>query len=272
MTHALIVEGGGMKAAYAHGVLTAFERAGHLPWDVTYGSSAGGALVAWHAAGQADYGEGIWRYVADRRFLSYRRALRGGPLLDHDALIELVYRSEHPIDVARVRKARHEVRVVVADADSAETRYPDIRHGDTLAWVKATGRLPLGSNGPVEVEGRRYLDGGCTDPIPVRHAIDEGADTIDVILNQPMGTAQRDNPFFLRLASRRYPALAPSLAAHVAHKADAWKTIQGPPKGVKVRLIAPGAPTGLHRMSREPSAIRRALALGRVDGRRHLAR
>src|SRR5688572_19013274 len=39
---ALVIEGGGMKAAYANGVLSAFEEAGHTEWGAIYGTSAGG--------------------------------------------------------------------------------------------------------------------------------------------------------------------------------------------------------------------------------------
>ena len=73
---ALVVEGGGMKAAYANGVLSAFEELGHTAWDAIYGTSAGGALAAWFAAGQARHAEKTWEYAADRRILSYRRFLR----------------------------------------------------------------------------------------------------------------------------------------------------------------------------------------------------
>ncbi len=268
----MIIEGGGMKATFANGVLASFERAGYRPWHTVYGNSAGGALAAWHAAGQAEFAQATWKYALDPRIVNYRRALlRRGPLLDHAALLEIVYRNEHPLDVEAVRRCKHAVRVVAADADTGETVYPDIRKHDVLKWVEATGRLPLGSNGPVEIDGHRYLDGGCTDPLPIQRAIDDGHTDILILMNQPPGIAEKDAKWFVKKASAKYPALAEDLAAHIEHKRAAWALAANPPQGVTVTLLHPKEPTGLHRLSRDLDALQRVLALGRRAGIEFLA-
>ncbi len=269
---ALVIEGGGMKSAYANGVLTAFEEAGHTKWDVVYGTSAGGALAAWFAAGQARHAQRTWDYAADRRILSYRRFLRRrGPLLDHDALYDIVYDVEHPIDQAAIHRSPYPVIVTASRLRDGGTTYHDLRQGRVIPWLKATGRLPFAAGLPVRIDGELYLDGGITDPIPVRKAVEDGATDVTLIVNWPEGTIRKENAVLARLTARRFPTLRDGILRHAEIKQMAIGYADSPPKGVTVRVIRPAYPTGLHRLTRDLDAIRKAIAHGHKDGVSHLA-
>lgn len=268
--HALVIEGGGMKAAYANGVLSAFEEAAEPTFDAVYGSSAGGALAAWYAAGQARYAEATWPYAADRRILSYGRFLRGGPLLDHEALLDIVYLREHPIDQEAIRTRATPVIVVATDVATGQAVYQDLRHGDVISWLKATGRLPLASGGPVPIADRLYLDGGIADPIPVRRAIEDGHHHVTLILNTPPEARKRDNPALAALAARKYPALRDGIVRHHVIKHEAITAAAHPPAGVRVDIIQPEVPTGLSRLSRDLGVIQAGIAQGHAAGQRYL--
>jgi predicted patatin/cPLA2 family phospholipase len=267
----LVIEGGGMKAAYANGVLSSFEEAGHAPWDAVYGTSAGGAMAAWYSAGQARYAEKTWDYAADRRILSYRRALlRRGPILDHDALLEIIYEQERPIDQEAVRDADWPIFVSAVDVHSGSVVYTDLRDAPIIPWLKATGRLPFAAGDPVHIEGRDYLDGGIGDPIPVYKAVEDGATDITLILNTQVGPRRKDNGALARFTARKYPALRQGILHHQELKQAAIHYAEDPPKGVKIRIIRPDHPTGLHRLSRDLSVIHEGLRRGREDGRKFL--
>jgi len=261
-----------MKAAYAGGVLAAFEEACHRPFDAIYGTSAGGALGAWFAAGQARFAEKTWDYAADRRILSYRRLLRGGPLLDHEGLLDIVYVREHPLDLAALRRCPVPVVVTAVDVATGEVAYQDLRHGDAIAWLKATGRLPIASGDPVPIDGRRYLDGGIADPIPVRKAVADGHRRVTLVLNTPAGPRRKDSYLVSALTARRYPALRHGILHHQEVKDEAMAFVAAPPPGVTVDVIRPAGSLGVHRLSRDLTAIRAAIEQGRADGRAHLAR
>lgn len=268
---ALVIEGGGMKAAYANGVLSAFEEAGHTTWDAVYGTSAGGAMAAWYTAGQARYAEETWAYAADPRILSYKRWARlGGPLLDHEALLEIVYLKEHPIDQDAIRRVKHPVIVTACDVHSGEVVYQDLRRGDIIPWLKATGRLPFASGPPVTIGGRAYLDGGILDPIPVKRAVADGFKDITLVLNKPAGRRRKDNAVIAGIAARRYPRLRDGILRHQAIKGEALDFAGSPPQGVTVRIVRPSKPTGVGRLSRDLGLIRAAIELGRADGHAHL--
>lgn len=261
-----------MRAAYANGVLAALEDAGYRDFDAVYGTSAGGALAAWFSAGQARYAIGTWEYAADRRILSYRRWATGrGALLDHDRLFEIVYEKERPLDVAAVQRAPWPVIVTVVNARTGETRYVDVRRGPVLAWLRATGRLPLAAGHPVEVDGERWLDGGLTDPIPLRRAIDDGAKEILLILNRPPGERRPEPALSAWLVGKRYPHLRPHVEKHHEHHNEAVRLAERPPAGVHVDVVRPAKDTGVRRFTRDPKAILRAVEMGEADGRAWLA-
>ncbi len=261
-----------MRAAYSNGVLSSLEAAGIRDWDIVMGTSAGGALAAWFSAGQSKRAEETWAYAQDRRVLSYRRALGGGPVLDHEALLEIVYKNELPIDQAAILRAPWRVVVTGADVDSGACVYQDLRDGNIIEWLKATGRLPLGSGPPVEIDGRRYIDGGVLDPIPVRHAVEVmGAKRVTVVLNTPPGPRRPDARWVAEVAARRYPRLRDGLTRHQAIKEAAIHYARNPPAGVHVDIIRPQASLGVHRLSRDLDAIMRAMEVGRGDGEAYVA-
>lgn len=262
-----------MKAAYANGVLAAFEAARFRPWDVVIGTSAGGALAAWYSAGQARYAEKTWDYAADRRIVDYGRfVMLRGPLLDHDALLEIVYEKELPIDQAAIHSSPHPVIVTASRLLDGGTTYHDLRDGPIIPWLKATGRLPFAAGRPVAIDGIEYLDGGITDPVPVRYAIEtQGATEVTLVLNSAPGEGRPENPVLARMTGRRFPRLRASLLRHQELKREAVAWAEAPHPGATVHIIRPRAPTGLRRLTRDLELIHAGLQTGRADGEAHLA-
>jgi len=257
-----------MRAAYTNGVVAAFEDAGLGPIDAVYGTSAGGALAAWFSAGQARFALGTWRYASDARVMSWRRWLTGrGPLLDHDALFQIVYRTERPLDVDAVARAPHRVIVAVTDLETGRPEYVDIRRGPVLDWLRATGRLPIGAGPAVDVDGRRWLDGGLADPIPLAQAIRDGARDIVCVLNEPRG--ERDPESFVAawVIGRRYPAVRELVERHHVMHDDAVRLAERPPPGVTVHVIQPRRHLRVGRLTRDPDRIAQAILEGERDGR-----
>lgn len=262
-----------MRATYANGVLAALEEADDRDWHAVYGTSAGGALAAWFAAGQARFALDTWRYAQDRRVMSYRRWItRRGPLLDHDTMFRVVYEAEAPLDVEAVKRAPFAVVVTATDVETGETRYVDVRRGPVLDWLRATGRLPLGTGPAVEIEGRRFVDGGVTDPIPVERAIADGHDDIVCVLNRPAGARAPEPRYVSDLVGRYYPALADAVRDHHGLHNRAVALAERPPAGVRVRIIRPTRPLAVGRLTRDLKELRAAMDAGFADGQAFVER
>lgn len=262
-----MIEGGGMRAAYANGVLAAFEEQGFDPFDAVYGTSAGGALAAWWTAGQAQHAAETWDYAQDPRIMSYRRFLTfQGPLLDHETLFEVVYEEEMPLDVQAVRQADHPVVVTVTDADTGKVHYKDVRQGPVLEWLKATGRLPLATGPPVEIDGTRWLDGGLAVPVPSRRALEDGATEIITLLNRAEGSRTPEPWFNEWVVRRKFPALEGLVRDHHELHAQNLAPLIDPPEGVTSHIIRPEEDLPVHRLSRDLEDVRQAIEVGRSDG------
>lgn len=268
---ALVIEGGANRATYATGAAAALQAAGLVP-DAVYGTSAGGALSAWYAAGQMELAVRSWDAVRDRRLLSYGRALRGGPVLDLRTLYRHYYANVFGMDVSAIKRAPFPVHVTMTDADSGETLYPDIRLADDpLALVHCGAAIPVLAECPVEHEGRRFMDGGTTDPIPLARAIADGHKDVVVLLNRPKGERGPEPEWVVRLLSRRFPKLKDAIRDHHALHNEAVRLAHDPPAGVRVRVVRPATDTGVTRTTRDLKAVRAAIARGRADGARMAA-
>ena len=260
-----------MRATYANGVVAAWEEAGYDPFTAVYGTSAGGALAGWWSAGQAREALETWRYAQDERIMSYKRwLLRRGPLLDHDRLFEIVYQDEHRLDVEAIKACGHPVVVTLTDADTGQLHYQDIREGPTLDWLRATGRLPLATGDPVRVNGHRFVDGGLTEPVPVRKAIEDGAREVVVLLNKPP-SGRTSEPWLVEFAVRnRFPALEGLVAEHHELHARSLSPAFDPPGGVRVHIIRPEKSLPVHRLTRDLDQLEESMRAGERDGRAFL--
>lgn len=257
-----------MRAAYANGVLAAFEEHGFDPFDAVYGTSAGGALAAWWSAGQAVHAAETWGYARDPRIMSYRRWLTfQGPLLDHETLFKVVYEEEMPLDVEAVAQADHPVVVTVTDARTGQVHYQDVREGPVLEWLKATGRLPLATGPPVEIDGRLWLDGGLVVPVPAEKAIEDGATEVVALLNRAAGDRTAEPWISEWMVRRKFPALEGLVRDHHKLHAENMAWLHEPPEGVTTHVIRPEKELPVHRLSRDLEAVDQAIETGRADGR-----
>lgn len=256
-----------MKAAFANGVLSAWEKAGYAPWDAVLGTSAGGTLGCWMSAGQAWKSEQTWKYVMDPRVVSMKRALlRQGPYLDHEGLIDIVYTQENPIDVEAVKAAAWPVYVSAVDADSGELAVKDVRDGPVIPWIKATGRLPMMSGPPVELDGKRYFDGGLVDPIPVQYAVETlGATEVTLITNNTF-VKRKEVPLAGALV-RKYPAIKEYMSSHQARKVASMEYAQRSPI---TNIIGPTEHHGIGRLSKDLDLVLRHMERGREIGHAYI--
>lgn len=268
----LVVEGGASRAAFATGVLDAFQQRGLVP-EAIYGTSAGGALAAWYAAGQAHLGVQTWARAADRDLLSFRRLLwRTRPVLDFRKLYSTVYATHFGLDVSQLRRAPYPAYATLTDAETAESVYVDLRRADDpFAVLHATSALPLVSESPVRIGARTFVDGGVTDPIPLARAMEDGRKDIVLVANRPPGARPSEPAWVVRLVARRFPALAePTRRHHELHN-DAIRLAESPPEGVRVRIVRPTGETGVTRFTRDWPTLQKAIEAGREAGREALA-
>lgn len=178
---ALVIEGGGNRAAYSAGMAMALDAAGLTDaFDAVYGTSGGALNGAWLLTGQAQRWLPSWAWpdVAAARVNDPRRLLRGGPLVDLRVLVEHVYTQVTPMDFGAILDNPISFHPIATDAQTglSEDLAPFIRDPSTLQTaLRASACLPLLGGDPVPLGGRRWLDGGLSEAVPVRSALAGGA-------------------------------------------------------------------------------------------------
>ena len=212
---ALVIEGGGMRGVVSAGMTAAIEQLGlRDAFDEVHGASAGAFNAAFLLAGQAAYLTTLYAYgFGDPRFVSFVRAVRGGPAFDMDHVINHVWTRERPLRFADVLNTGIELHCTATDADRATivdlgdlSTQPDI-----CCALRASGRLPWLAGGPVSFRGMRLLDATLAEAIPV-HAARAGATDLLVLQTRPLGVAHTPlSPVVARLTDRYLRAINPTL-------------------------------------------------------------
>src|SRR4051812_8127264 len=212
---ALVLEGGGMRGVVSAGMVAALERLGMRDaFDMIVGSSAGAingaALLSGVAQRAADAYCGP---LASRSFVNPLRVLRGKPVIDVNDVLAIVTAD----DVAgHERVTAGDVALHCIATDVASATGVDL-HGmrtqeEVWTVILASSRMPWAGGPPVEIDGRRYLDGGLVSPIPVAEAIAAGATHVLALQTRPFGIPRKSaSRVGDRLIERHLRGLNPAL-------------------------------------------------------------
>lgn len=207
-----LVLGGGAARGFAHvGVLKVLEKEGIVP-QVVVGVSAGSVVGALYAAGYraADLERaaleldewllGDWS-VPDRGIFKgerlqnfVKRAVQGRPL----------------------EKLNRTFAVGATDLQSGE--HVLFRMGDTGIAVRASSSVP-GIYQPVQINGRDYVDGAVSNPVPVQAARALGADLV-IAVDVSARPAQGRISGTLEVLLQSLAIMGQAIAAHELRQAD----------------------------------------------------
>ena len=140
--------------------------------------------------------------------------------------------------------------------------------------ILASSRMPWAGGPPVEIDGRRYLDGGMISPVPVAEAIAAGATHVLALQTRPFGIPRKSaSRVGDRLIERHLRGLNPALVTVYRERIGHYETARrrpraalaattlGPPQPCVRRrdLGHPGATAASRRgRARRPSGLSRA--------------
>jgi predicted patatin/cPLA2 family phospholipase len=216
---ALVVEGGGMRAAVTAAMLCALDARGLAPTlDAVYGTSAGAIGGAWLLSGAAHVGKLHWtRRDLRLAAIGRRNVLRGRPLVDGRHLLENVYEGAHPMPFGRILASPIQLHPVATDAaTAAPTDLAPLIHDipSLKLALRASMALPLLAGPPVALAGKRFFDGGIAEAVPYRSAIADGATHILVLRSRRANEHHTDDSGRTgRLAERYLRRYSHELAA-----------------------------------------------------------
>lgn len=212
----LVVEGGGMKCAYGAGIMDAFLDGG-IAFDYCIGVSGGSGNVASYLAGQR--GRNL-RFFTDHihspDYFGLKSLLKTGDLFGLEYIYgDLTRRDgEDPLDFPALMKNPAEYEVVVTNALTGKPEYygREMMRQDDYRLIMASSAIPVACH-PVELNGTPYFDGGLTDAIPVRRAMERGCEKLVVLLTKNRDYVRKPQGMrgLYRRVCRRYPRIVDAI-------------------------------------------------------------
>ncbi len=266
---ALVVEGGAMRGIFAAGALDVFLEHALQPFDLALGVSVGASNVLSFLAGQHGRTRRCFLNQMSRpEFLDPWRLFRGGHWMDLDWLWEAIER-EDPLDRSAAATSGVEYALVATCARTGLPRYLAPSADQMLDAIKASCAFPLLYRHPVNLSGEYFVDGGLSDPLPVREAYRRGARTIVVIRSRAAHFVKKTQlaNHIGAWAMRRDPAVAKACRDTPRAYGEAIGFVNDPPSDCAIVHVAPKGPLATSRTSRDREALERDYALGRAHGR-----
>lgn len=211
----LILEGGAMRGMFTAGVLDVLME-NDIEFDGVIGVSAGATFGCNYISKQIGrtirYNK---KYCRDKRYCSFRSLIKTGDLFGEDFCYNKIPNELDPYDNDAFRKSETEFYIVTTDIETGEAVYKkyDVDDPECLLWMRASASMPLASR-IVEAGGRKMLDGGMADSIPVKKFEEMGYNKNVVVLTQPDGYVKEKNSALplIRLKYKKYPKLIEVMA------------------------------------------------------------
>lgn len=212
---ALVIEGGGSRGVYSSGMVQALEELGLAKvFDAVYGTSAGAINGAWLLCGRAATGMRSWTDPAImRRVVDPVRIFRGRPVFDLHYLVHRVYDGIEPMDFPAILANPTTFHPIATDIRTGRSvdLGPYITDKQSLMTaLRASAGLPLLAGPPVALAGGSYFDGGLTETVPIRTAVDAGITHALVLRTRRTDEVRPPAPLLHRVVGGGYMrAIAP---------------------------------------------------------------
>ena len=203
----LILEGGGMRGIFTAGVLDYLME--HDLWcRHVIGVSAGVVAATNYVAGLIGRTAYVnLKYCPDPRYISLQSALETGNAFNRETAFELIPDRIDPFPYEAFADSPMTMTVVCSNLDTGEADYRLVKNLKAdLPYEIASSSLP-GVSEIVEVDGKKLLDGGTCDSIPIAYSLMTGVEKHIVVRTRSREYVRKSNALIplLALIYRDYP-------------------------------------------------------------------
>ena len=268
----LVLEGGGMRGLFSAGVLDALLELKDLSVNGIVGVSSGALFGVNYVSKQKEravrYNK---KYADDKRYMGLHSWITTGNAVNKDfAFYELPYKLD-VFDNETFKKAKTDFYVVMTNVESGKPEYVLIEDAFAqMEYLRATSALPFASK-IIEINGKKYLDGGISDSIPIDFCESLGYDKIIAVLTRPEGTYKEDKLGFLyKLVYRKYPNLVNSLLNMATDYEKVLAKIKDLENKGKIFVVRPPEVLKIGRLEKNRDKIQKVYDTGLNTGLKEL--
>lgn len=264
----LVLEGGGSRGIYTAGVIRyLMEQDIYLPYVI--GVSAGACNGSSYISRQMDRNRAvIIDYLDHPDYVSFRNFVKKREIFGMDFLFDILPNELEPFDFNTFYEAKEEFVIGVTDCLTGEPVFykrEDYKE-EILKVIRASSSLPLFAP-VVDFNGRKLLDGGISDPIPIKQSVRDGNKKNVVILTRNRGYVKKPQSFgwYMRKKYKEYPGLLRAIEKRHQVYNDTLNYIFEEEKKGNVFVISPSEKLEVGRVERNKDKLTDLYHLGMED-------
>lgn len=271
----LVLEGGSMRAMFSAGVLDTLMDE-NIIVDGIIGVSAGALFGPNYFSKQKGralrYNK---NYCKDKRFMSFRNFLLTGNLVGKQFAFYDMTTKYDIFDNETYMQNNTGFYATVTNVETGDAEYLEVNDASSdMEVLRATGALPFFSR-IVEINGKKYLDGGVADSIPVLKCKDMGYEKTIVVLTRPITYRKEPYPAVMQKAIdikyRKYPKFVDAIKNRYKKYNETVELIIDYENKKELFVIRPSTDILLHTIERDPNRLQEVYDLGVKDCKAKIA-
>lgn len=253
----LVLEGGAMRSQFTAGVLDFFMD--HAVWcRNVLGTSAGSLCGYNYVAGEL--GRTCFlntKYCSDPRYFSMRNFALTGNAIGIDLMFDKIPNELDPFNYEGFDRSPMKLTAVSSDLELGEADYHTLENGRDTRYVLASSSMPLVSK-IVEIDGKKLLDGGSCDSVPLLHSMLMGTTRKHiVVLTQDASYRKKPNKTMplIRRVYADYPLFVDRMEHRHFEYNRCYRWIERLHASGEIFMIRPPAPVTVGSMERDPEKL-----------------
>lgn len=267
MKTGLVLEGGGTRGIYTAGVLDVFGEH-EISFDGVIGVSAGAIHGCSFVSEQTGRSIRYYKkYINDPRFMGIRSWIKTGDFIGADFCYHELPEKLDIYDNDSFLASTTKFYAVCTDVETGKAKYHQFTDMfKEIDYLRASASLPYFSR-IVEINGRKYLDGGCSDSVPVEAFQKMGYDKNVIILTRPAGYRKKpEHPALSSVVYKKYPKFADLLKKRYQFYNETMEKIEQMEKEGAVLVIRPESALNIGRLENNPEKTQEIYDVGYQDG------
>ena len=267
MKTGLVLEGGAQRGIYTAGVLDVFMEQG-ISFDGVIGVSAGAIHGCSFVAKQHGRSIGYTlKYCRDKRYMSYYSLLTTGNIVGEKFCYHDIPQKLYPFDNESFEKSKTKFYVTCSNLETGEAEYihcEELRK--KISYLRASASMPFVSQ-ICKINGKKYLDGGICDSIPVQAFKKMGYDKCVSVHTRVAGYRKSKNKlsWLAGIIYHKYPKFAEAIKnRHIMYNRE-LEDIENMEKEGKVFIIRPSRLSKISHMEKDLSVLNTVYNMGRDD-------
>ena len=266
MKTCLVLEGGGLRGIYTAGVLDILLEE-KIKIDAIIGVSMGALIGINYISNQK--GRALrynLKYCHNKNYIGLYSLITSGNIANKEFAYYKIPNELDPFDYNTYKISKTKMIAVLTNLETGKPYYKEIKDAKKdLEYLRASSSMP-GVSKIVEINNHKYLDGGISDSIPIKKAIELGYNKIIVVLTREEGYKKKErkhNP--LNLLYKKYPNFIDTINKRPDIYNQTLEEIKNLEKNNKIFVIRPSKKIKIKRIEKNEKKIKEQYNLGKED-------